>query len=382
VRHFIKPTALSGRLTQVVGRLKLALGFFLLTTAAVASTSSESSTQSATERPLTTYERFLPLAVAGDPTIQHFLGYMFFYGEGVELDYEAAHYWFHQAAEEGDSRAQRNLGIFHSRAIGRVPEKFYDAGEANLWFSLAAANPENPEVSLIAARSYDKFLASSKEKIKRVANGMPSGESVYLGFCAGCHGFDGRAAYPEVPSFARGDRLEKSDRVLLARILHGNEKMPAWGKPQSTVAAGNVLSYVRREFKQGAGQPVTEITRVDVPVDDRLALGEQIYLRFCGGCHGFNGIAWYVNSPSFALRERMEKTDAELKHSIKNGRGAMPSWEYMLQPEQVDALLRFIRTLAHSYESGIMGELRRPDQFLRFRPKGETDSNWTGDDVR
>jgi mono/diheme cytochrome c family protein len=360
----------------------LALGFFLLTMAAVASTDSESGPQSASERPLTTYERFLPLAVAGDPMIQHFLGYMYFFGEGVELDYEAAHYWFHQAAEEGDSRAQRNLGILHSRAIERVPEKFYDASEANLWFSLAAANPQNPEVSLMAAQSYDKFLAANLEKLKPVKEGKRSGESIYLGFCAGCHGFDGYAAYPKAPSFARGDRLDKSDQVLLTSILQGKGKMPDWGKTLSTVAAGKALSYIRREFKQETRQPLTEFTRAEVPDDGRLALGEQIYLKFCGGCHGFNGIAWYVNSPSFALGERMDKTDVELKHSIKNGRGAMPSWEYMLQPEQIDGLVGFIRTLAQTYESGILGELRRPEQFLRFRPKGETGSNWTGDDVR
>jgi len=358
------------------------LFFFMLITAADASAVIEGSTQPANRRPLTTFERFLPLAVAGDPTIQHFLGYMFFYGEGVELDFEASHYWFHQAAEEGDSRAQRNLGIFHSRAIARVPEKFYDAGEANLWFSLAAANPDNPEASVIAAQSYDKFLTANQDKLKRISDDKQSGESVYLGFCAGCHGFDGLSAYPEAPSFANGDRLEKSDQVLLASILHGNGEMPAWGNTLSTVAAGKVLSYLRQRFKQGRGQPAIEMTRDDVLDDERLALGEQIYLEFCGGCHGFNGIAWYVNSPSFALRERMDKTDAELRLSIENGLGAMPSWENMLQPEQIDALVRFIRTLAQSFENGIIGELRRPAQFLRFRPKGETGSNWTGDDVR
>jgi mono/diheme cytochrome c family protein len=69
------------------------------------------------------------------------------------------------------------------------------------------------------------------------------------------------------------------------------------------------------------------------PVGDQAVSGEKIYLQFCGGCHGFNGIAWYVNSPSFALRERLEKSDVELTNSIKNGLGAMPAWEYMLGPD-------------------------------------------------
>ena len=113
------------------------------------------------------------------------------------------------------------------------------------------------------------------------------------------------------------------------------------------------------------------------------AEGEQIYLRFCGGCHGFNGIAWYVNSPSFALGERLHKSDAELAHSIEQGRGAMPSWEYLLKPAQISALVRHIRRLAPRYERGIaVGGLRRPEQFLRFRPGGETGANWTADDLR
>ena len=62
-----------------------------------------------------------------------------------------------QVAEEGDSRAQRNLGVFHSRAIAGVAEKFYDAREANLWFSLTGANPEYSDLPLSAAQPYDWF---------------------------------------------------------------------------------------------------------------------------------------------------------------------------------------------------------------------------------
>ncbi|UCH40770.1 MAG: sel1 repeat family protein, partial [Gammaproteobacteria bacterium] len=123
----------------------------------------DGSIDSSSQRPRTTYERFLPLAVAGDPAIQNFLGYMFFHGEGVDLNYEEAHYWFHAAAEEGDALAQRNLGIFHSRAIDRIPEKYYDAAEANLWFSLAAANPENTEYSPNAAQAYQQFLPAASD---------------------------------------------------------------------------------------------------------------------------------------------------------------------------------------------------------------------------
>ena len=342
----------------------------------------KNTTMSASGRPLTTYERFLPLAVAGDPAIQNFLGYMFTYGEGVERNYEEAHYWFHLAAEEGDSRAQRNLGLFHSDAIALIPAKFYDASEANLWFSLAAANPENPAISPLAAQSYDRFLASDDEKIELAVDGENLGEFVYHGSCAGCHGFNGHAAYPGTPSFARGNSLEKSDRDLVASILHGKGKMPPWGDTLSAAAARKIVSHIRKLFGPDAVQEPSQAQPVARPDSGQLALGENTYLAFCGGCHGFSGIAWYVHSPSFALGERMDKSDEELKRSIKNGLGVMPSWENMLKPGQIDALVKFIRTLAQTYEGGILGELRRPSVFLRFRPLGETGLNWTGDDFR
>jgi len=158
--------------------------------------------------------------------------------------------------------------------------------------------------------------------------------------------------------------------------------MPPWGDTLSATSARKVVSHIRKLFGPEAVQELSQAQPVTWPDAGQLALGENIYLAFCGGCHGFNGIAWYVNSPSFALRERMSKSDAVLKNSIRNGLGVMPAWENMLKPGQVDALVKFIRTLAQSYEGGILGELRRPPEFLRFRPLGETGQNWTGDDFR
>jgi mono/diheme cytochrome c family protein len=342
----------------------------------------ENTTQSADKRPQTTYERFLPLAVAGDPAIQHFLGYMYFFGEGVDLSYEESHNWFHEAAEEGDFRAQRNLGIFHSRAIPRIPEKFYDAREANRWYSVAAANLDNPDYSKLASDSYKKFLASTLKEAVQGTDRARLGETVYLSTCAGCHGFNGRAAFPDVPSFGHGDRLEKSDSDLVKSILHGAGSMPGWKKHISAVTAQKVLSYIRDEFGRSATREIAKLQQVSEHENSQLVLGEEVYLSFCGGCHGFNGIAWYVNSPSFALRERLNKSDEELTNSLKNGLNAMPAWENMLRPAQIDALVKFIRTLAPSYESGIAAELRRPEKYLRFQPKNETRKIWTGDDSR
>jgi len=326
----------------------------------------------ASNRPDTTYERFLPLAVAGDPDIQNLLGFMYFYGEGVELNYDDAHYWFHLAAEEGDFKAQRNLGIFHSRLLPRTPEKYFDPEEANIWFSLAAASSRDPGISTLVSRSYGKFLTADAEKLLKETEKRHIGETIFVTLCAGCHGFDGHAPYSGAPSFALGQRLEQSNSALVESILNGKGLMPAWGSTLSKELALATVSYIRRLDNGSAGSaqvaelptPVQQLTRDE---GNEPEPAEKTYLQFCGGCHGFNGIAWYVNSPSFALRERMHKSNAELTDSISNGRGAMPSWE----------------NISESYERGIGNELRpSPDLFFRFRPIGETGPEWADADPK
>jgi mono/diheme cytochrome c family protein len=325
-------------------------------------------------RPDTTYERFLPLAVAGDPDIQNFLGFMYFYGEGVELNYDNAHYWFHLAAEEGNLKAQRNLGIFHSRLLPRIPEKYFDSEEANLWFSLSAASSLNPKVSTMVSRSYSKFLTADAEKLLKETEKRHIGETIFVTLCAGCHGFDGHAPYSGAPSFALGERLNQSNSVLADSILNG--------KGLATVSYIRRLDNSSADSAQVAELPTQaqQFARDEGNEPDPV---EKTYLQFCGGCHGFNGIAWYVNSPSFALRERMHKSDAELADSIAKGRGAMPSWENMLLPHQIDALVKFIRTLSEAYERGIGNELRPSSNlFFRFRPIGETGPEWADTDPK
>ena len=334
------------------------------------------------EGPQTTYEKFLPFGVAGDSSIQHLLGYMFFYGEGVEQGFDDAVYWFKAAAEEGDYRAQRNLGLIYAGAVESIPARFYDPAAANLWLSLAAANLANPDYMPQAVRASEKFLPVSADATRSKRAGSKDGEDLYQANCAGCHGFDGHGAYPAVPSFADGEGLstERSIAESFHTRFNWNSTLPRLD-PESR---RRLAAYIRQQFggpsaeSTSTGKPALSASMlIDKPapaatsVPDKLPEVEEIYLRFCGGCHGFNGIAWYVNSPSFALNERLHKSDAELAHSIRQGMGVMPSWEYLLKPTQIEALVGFIRTLAARYESGIVSDLHRPEQFLRFRPDSE-----------
>lgn len=95
-------------------------------------------------------------------------------------------------------------------------------------------------------------------------------------------------------------------------------------------------------------------------------IGESTYSTYCAGCHGLNGIAVYVGSPSFALAERLEKSDAELLRTITEGHEVMPTWGNKLSRQELIHALRFVRTLPLQYQNGIAQILRTPPSLYFF----------------
>lgn len=97
--------------------------------------------------------------------------------------------------------------------------------------------------------------------------------------------------------------------------------------------------------------------------------GEQLYLTFCSGCHGVNGISAYEHSPSFAFGERLQKGDAELMRSLSEGSQEMPGWDGKLTRRELMEVLAFVRTLRERYEAGIAAPLRAaPPYYYLFGP--------------
>jgi len=110
-----------------------------------------------------------------------------------------------------------------------------------------------------------------------------------------------------------------------------------------------------------AGEPAT------LAGTGRIARSEKNYMTFCGGCHGFNGIAAYVESPSFALNERLEKSDQELFQNISRGIGGCPGWEDILPDQDLMDMIAFIRSFRRPFEMGIAHSPREaPSNYLLF----------------
>jgi uncharacterized protein len=82
----------------------------------------------------TAYRLLKPLAEQGNARAQYNLGFMHEKGQGVPKDDTEAVKWFRKAAEQGNAYAQVNLGFMYSKGQG-VPK---DDTEAVKWFRKAA----------------------------------------------------------------------------------------------------------------------------------------------------------------------------------------------------------------------------------------------------
>lgn len=114
----------------------------------------------------------------------------------------------------------------------------------------------------------------------------------------------------------------------------------------------------------------------EVPGDNAMQ-GEAIFLKFCGGCHGFDGKANYEHAPSFSLGDRLQKDDRELLQSVLNGKNNMPSWRDKLPVQDLRNAIAYLRFMHERYEKG--GSLindSAPDVYYLFKPFGERDMHW------
>ncbi|MCB1876724.1 MAG: cytochrome c [Chromatiales bacterium] len=101
-------------------------------------------------------------------------------------------------------------------------------------------------------------------------------------------------------------------------------------------------------------------------VDPILERGRTVFLTYCAGCHGFDGLAFLPFAPSFAMGERMYKSDYELLRSIRRGRNGMPSWEGKLPDDWLTAALAYIRFMDRAGREGAPVANQVPAYFFLF----------------
>ena len=79
-------------------------------------------------------DKFTRVALQGNAEAQIRLGFINYYGLGIEKNYQQAIYWFRMAADNGNTDAQFILGAMYVRAEGVVQ----DYKQAMFWHTKAA----------------------------------------------------------------------------------------------------------------------------------------------------------------------------------------------------------------------------------------------------
>ena len=129
----------------------------------------------------TAFKLWLPLAEQGDAKAQFNLGLMYGNGRGVKQDDFEAVKWYRKAAEQGDADAQVNLGSAYSAGRGVKQDDF----KAVKWFKKAAENgSENGQfklgLSYLIGRGIQKDRTLAKEWLgKACDNGDQQGCEFY-----------------------------------------------------------------------------------------------------------------------------------------------------------------------------------------------------------
>lgn len=114
----------------------------------------------------------------------------------------------------------------------------------------------------------------------------------------------------------------------------------------------------KSENTSTTGTTPTPATETPAPPAGEVAAGDAqgaaVYTQRCVLCHGAGGKGDGPASASLNPKPRNHtdgtymnaRGDAELLEVINNGKGAMPAWKTVLSEDEIEAVLKHVRSLA------------------------------------
>jgi len=107
---------------------------------------------------------------------------------------------------------------------------------------MSASTRRPPRIMATALAACAWFLV---QPASAQPGGLANGQRIYQSHCAGCHGVSGIAVMPQAHHFARGERLNQPDPVLVNSIKMGRAVMPAFIGILNDRDILDVLSFLR-----------------------------------------------------------------------------------------------------------------------------------------
>ena len=102
--------------------------------------------------------------------------------------------------------------------------------------------------------------------------------------------------------------------------------------------------------KTNQSQPIAAASPVATATPDEFAAGRASYAKHCSVCHGDDAKGGLVKVedkklkvPSLKEGHALHHPDADFVKQITNGGGGMPKFKDKLSPEEITAMVHFIR---------------------------------------
>jgi len=169
------------------------------------------------------------------------------------------------------------------------------------------------------------------------------------------------------------------------RLLRSRDGSTAWLR----ILARGLAVCLAQSSKSGSRVKLLGLVlcisyQADVLAEDETAqaiAGSNIFLKYCAGCHGFDGFAVYEQAPSFSMGERLHKSDEELLGSVLAGKHAMPYWKDKLSDDMFRSAIAYLRVMLDRSSSGLPPrEEPIPEMHYKFNPVGEDEDYWQNRD--
>ena len=90
----------------------------------------------------------------------------------------------------------------------------------------------------------------------------------------------------------------------------------------------------------GSGLVIVGIGAPGLAADDAAARGAKVYAQNCAQCHGPNMVD--PGNGSFDLRTFPADQHDRFVNSVMNGKRAMPAWDGILMPSQIEDVWAYI----------------------------------------
>jgi mono/diheme cytochrome c family protein len=140
---------------------------------------------------------------------------------------------------------------------------------------------------------------------------------------------------------------------VVATIVHALLAGCGGGGQESTTTTGSTETPSTPPPAASSGQDTAAATAA-AATGDPVAQGKAIYLARCALCHGPEGKGDGPAAAGLNPKPRNHtdasymktRTDAQLLDVIHNGKGAMPAWGKILNEAEMQAVLKYVRTLA------------------------------------